>query len=129
VSFSLCFGLGSLKHISVLGFPSHKGSLSNTRKAHPSSTRIPLASSTVDKLSQLDPTKYDSICYSFDRKEKKDHGEGGGIVGAPLKGKRVLIVDDVVTAGTAKREAIAKIRQEGGVVVGIGEFVLFIWGG
>ena len=40
-------------------------------------------------------------------------------MGAPLKGKRVLIVDDVVTAGTAKREAIGKIRNEGGIVVGI----------
>lgn len=40
-------------------------------------------------------------------------------MGAPLKGKRVLIVDDVVTAGTAKREAIDKIRKEGGIVVGI----------
>jgi len=80
---------------------------------------IPLASSTVDKLGQLDEKKYGSMCYSFDRKEKKDHGEGGGIVGAPLKGKRVLIVDDVVTAGTAKREAIEKIRAEGGIVAGI----------
>ncbi|KAG0649438.1 Orotate phosphoribosyltransferase [Hyphodiscus hymeniophilus] len=44
---------------------------------------------------------------------------GGGIVGAPLNGKRVLIVDDVVTAGTAKREAIGKIRDEGGIVAGI----------
>ena len=80
---------------------------------------IPLASSTVDKLADLDEKKYGEICYSFDRKEKKDHGEGGGIVGAPLKGKRVLIVDDVVTAGTAKREAIEKIRTEGGIVSGI----------
>ena len=40
-------------------------------------------------------------------------------MGAPLKGKRVLIVDDVVTAGTAKREAIDKIRKEGGIVAGI----------
>jgi orotate phosphoribosyltransferase len=59
------------------------------------------------------------VCYSFDRKEAKDHGEGGNIVGAPLKGKRVLIVDDVVTDGTAKREAIEKIRKEGGIIVGI----------
>lgn len=81
---------------------------------------IPLASSTVDKLADLDEKKYAHICYSFDRKEKKAHGEGGGIVGAPLKGKRVLIVDDVVTAGTAKREAIGKIVAEGGVVAGIG---------
>ena len=80
---------------------------------------IPLASSTVDKLADLDEAKYGKICYSFDRKEKKDHGEGGNIVGAPLKGKRVLIVDDVVTAGTAKREAIEKIRAEGGIVAGI----------
>lgn len=80
---------------------------------------IPLAAATTDKLGQLDPATYDDICYSFDRKEAKDHGEGGNIVGAPLKGKRVLVVDDVITAGTAKREAIDKIRKEGGEVVGI----------
>lgn len=80
---------------------------------------IPLATSTVDKLADLEPEKYAELCYSFDRKEAKDHGEGGNIVGAPLKGKRVLIVDDVVTAGTAKREAIDKIRKEGGIVAGI----------
>ncbi len=80
---------------------------------------IPLATATVDKLADLEPEKYGSLSYSFDRKEAKDHGEGGNIVGAPLKGKRVLIVDDVVTAGTAKREAIDKIRKEGGIVAGI----------
>jgi len=80
---------------------------------------IPLAVATADKLADLEPKRYGKICYSFDRKEAKDHGEGGNIVGAPLKGKRVLIVDDVVTAGTAKREAIDKIRKEGGIVVGI----------
>lgn len=80
---------------------------------------IPLASSTIDKLAALDPKNYEHICYSFDRKEAKDHGEGGNIVGAPLKGKKVLVVDDVITAGTAKREAIAKIQNEGGTVVGI----------
>lgn len=85
----------------------------------PAYKAIPLATATVDKLADLKPAKYEKLCYSFDRKEAKDHGEGGNIVGAPLKGKKVLIVDDVVTAGTAKREAIDKIRKEGGIVVGI----------
>ncbi len=81
---------------------------------------IPLATATTIRLGQLDPATYGAnTCYSFDRKEAKDHGEGGNIVGAPLKGKRVLIVDDVITAGTAKREAIAKIEKEGGIVAGI----------
>lgn len=51
--------------------------------------------------------------YAFNRKEVKDHGEGGSIVGAELKGK-VLIVDDVITAGTAIREALDIIKAEGG---------------
>lgn len=80
---------------------------------------IPLATATTARIAEINPCKYGKICYSFDRKEAKDHGEGNIIVGAPLKGKKVLIVDDVVTAGTAKREAIDKIRQEGGHVVGI----------
>jgi orotate phosphoribosyltransferase len=80
---------------------------------------IPLATAATIRLGQLDAAAYGATCYSFDRKEAKDHGEGGNIVGAPLKGKRVLIVDDVITAGTAKREAIAKIEKEGGVVAGI----------
>lgn len=51
--------------------------------------------------------------YAFNRKEAKDHGEGGSIVGADLRG-RVLIVDDVITAGTAIREAVDIIKAEGG---------------
>ncbi|KJZ79927.1 Orotate phosphoribosyltransferase [Hirsutella minnesotensis 3608] len=80
---------------------------------------IPLCSAITIKIGELAPKELDRISYSFDRKEAKDHGEGGNIVGAPLKGKRVLIVDDVITAGTAKREAIDKIRKEGGIVAGI----------
>ena len=53
------------------------------------------------------------------RKEVKDHGEGGVIVGAPLKGKRVVIIDDVITAGTAMREAIEIIKQQGGILIGV----------
>ncbi|KAF4126751.1 orotate phosphoribosyltransferase [Geosmithia morbida] len=80
---------------------------------------IPLAASIAIKLGELAPANLDSVSYSFDRKEAKDHGEGGNIVGAPLEGKKILIVDDVITAGTAKREAIEKIRKEGGHVAGI----------
>ncbi|ORY63143.1 orotate phosphoribosyltransferase-like protein [Pseudomassariella vexata] len=80
---------------------------------------IPLATAATLALRPLDPERYNKIEYSFDRKEAKDHGEGGTIVGAPLKGRKVLVVDDVVSAGTAKREAIAKIRAQGGEVVGI----------
>ncbi|MFT3763894.1 MAG: orotate phosphoribosyltransferase [Pseudoxanthomonas sp.] len=56
---------------------------------------------------------------AFNRKEAKAHGEGGSLIGAPLDGRRVLIVDDVITAGTAIREALALIRDGGGVPAGI----------
>jgi orotate phosphoribosyltransferase len=56
---------------------------------------------------------------AFNRKEAKAHGEGGTLIGAPLDGRRVLVVDDVITAGTAIREALALIRDAGGVPAGI----------
>ena len=56
---------------------------------------------------------------AFNRKEAKDHGEGGTLVGAPLAGRRVLVVDDVITAGTAIREALGIIAGAGGSVAGI----------
>lgn len=59
-----------------------------------------------------------NIPWAFNRKEAKDHGEGGNIVGAPLKG-RVLIVDDVITAGTAIRESIEIIRAAGAEPMGV----------
>jgi len=70
---------------------------------------IPLVTSTAIALAndqQLD------IPYVFNRKEAKAHGEGGALVGAPLRG-RVLIVDDVITAGTAIREVMRIIEQHG----------------
>ncbi len=56
---------------------------------------------------------------AFNRKEAKTHGEGGSLIGAPLAGRRVLIVDDVITAGTAIREALAIIGAAGGTPAGI----------
>ena len=56
---------------------------------------------------------------AFNRKEAKAHGEGGQLIGAPLAGRRVLVVDDVITAGTAIREALSIIGAAGGTVVGI----------
>ena len=56
--------------------------------------------------------------YCFNRKEAKDHGEGGSIVGAPLAG-RVLVIDDVITAGTAIREAAQIIIDNGATMAGI----------
>jgi orotate phosphoribosyltransferase len=53
-----------------------------------------------------------NVPYAYNRKEAKDHGEGGTLVGAPVKG-RVLIVDDVMSAGTAARESIAIIAAAG----------------
>jgi orotate phosphoribosyltransferase len=62
------------------------------------------------------------VPYCFNRKEAKSHGEGGTIVGAPLEG-RVLIIDDVITAGTAIREVMAMVdaadAQPAGVVIGL----------
>jgi orotate phosphoribosyltransferase len=59
-----------------------------------------------------------NLPYSYNRKEAKDHGEGGLIVGAPLKG-RILIVDDVITDGGAKRESIELIRAHGATPAGV----------
>ena len=52
----------------------------------------------------------------YNRKEAKDHGEGGSFVGADLRGKRVLLVDDVITAGTAIRESMAMLKPLDAVV-------------
>ncbi|MEP1216714.1 MAG: orotate phosphoribosyltransferase [Marinobacter sp.] len=75
---------------------------------------IPLATVTAMALAADGENKP----FAFNRKEKKDHGEGGTIVGAPLQGK-VLIVDDVITAGTAIRESINIIRGAGATPAGV----------
>jgi len=66
---------------------------------------IPLAAALAVELARLGR----NVPFAYNRKEAKDHGEGGSLVGAPLRG-RVLIVDDVMSAGTAVREAIALIN-------------------
>ena len=58
--------------------------------------------------------------FAFNRKEAKDHGEGGTLVGAPLKG-RVLIIDDVISAGTSVRESVDLIRAAGATPAGVTE--------
>ncbi|KAK5138421.1 hypothetical protein LTR08_000007 [Meristemomyces frigidus] len=80
---------------------------------------IPLCATTCDKLASLDEGRWGEVGYSFNRKEVKDHGEGGLMVGEGLKGKRVVIIDDVITAGTAIKEAVSIIEQQGGTLVGI----------
>ncbi|VAW86356.1 Orotate phosphoribosyltransferase [hydrothermal vent metagenome] len=73
----------------------------------PSYKGIPLAVTTAIALSNHHSR---NVPYSFNRKEAKDHGEGGIIVGAPLNGK-VLIIDDVISAGTSVRESIEIIQE------------------
>jgi len=69
---------------------------------------IPLGAAVAIELARLGR----NVPFAYNRKEAKDHGEGGSLVGAPLQG-RVLIVDDVMSAGTAVRESIALIQQAG----------------
>ena len=76
---------------------------------------IPLAAVTVASL--YDDQDRD-LPYAFNRKEDKDHGEGGQVVGHPLKG-RVLIIDDVISAGTSVRESVELIRSEGAEPAGV----------
>lgn len=76
---------------------------------------IPLAATTAVSLANNHATDKP---YAFNRKEAKDHGEGGNIVGHALQGK-VLIIDDVITAGTAIREAIDIIKANGAEPAGV----------
>ena len=77
---------------------------------------IPLAATTAVALAEQHQR---DLPWCFNRKEAKDHGEGGQLIGADMNGKRVLIVDDVITAGTAIREALGIIRAAGGTPAGI----------
>ena len=74
---------------------------------------IPIASSLATQLGLKNSKAY-PVC--FDRKEEKDHGEGGVLIGS-VENKRVLVVDDVLTAGSALRNAIKLVNESGGKVV------------
>jgi orotate phosphoribosyltransferase len=76
---------------------------------------IPLVTTTAVALAEHHRR---SVPYAFNRKEAKDHGEGGNIVGTALRG-RVVIVDDVITAGTAIRESVEIIRAAGAQPVAV----------
>jgi orotate phosphoribosyltransferase len=93
--------LASGLHFEMLFGPAYKG--------------VPLATATAVALY----TEHGrAVPFAFNRKERKDHGEGGAVVGAAPKG-RVLIVDDVITAGTAVRESLELIRAAGAQPVGV----------
>ena len=92
-------------HVDMLFGPAYKG--------------IPLVSTTAMALSEQHGV---DLPFAFNRKEAKTHGEGGNIVGAPLAGD-VVVIDDVMTAGTAIRESMAILNESGargaGVVIGL----------
>lgn len=92
---------GSIGEFDLLFGPAYKG--------------IPLATALACEYAR----RGRDLPLAFNRKEAKAHGEGGSLIGAPLAGKRVLIVDDVITAGTAIREALAIIAAARGIPVGI----------
>jgi orotate phosphoribosyltransferase len=75
---------------------------------------IPLAAATAVALAEIGR----NVPFAFNRKEIKDHGEGGNVIGAPLRG-RVLIIDDVISAGTSVRESVDLIRAAGAEPAGV----------
>jgi orotate phosphoribosyltransferase len=75
---------------------------------------IPLVAGTAIALAR----QGHNLPFCFNRKETKDHGEGGVLIGAPLAG-RVLIIDDVISAGTSVRESVELIRAQGAVPAGV----------
>ncbi|CNJ34201.1 orotate phosphoribosyltransferase [Yersinia mollaretii] len=76
---------------------------------------IPIATTTAVALAEHHER---DVPYCFNRKEAKDHGEGGSLVGSPLQG-RVMLVDDVITAGTAIRESMEIINAQGATLAGV----------
>ena len=89
-------------HVEVIFGPAYKG--------------IPFVAATAVALSQNHAV---SVPWGFNRKEAKDHGEGGVWVGAAVEGKKVWIIDDVITAGTAIREVVTILKNAGAQIAGV----------
>lgn len=79
---------------------------------------IPLSTATSIELARHPGMQGRDVPFAFNRKEAKGHGEGGVLVGAPLQGK-VVIIDDVITAGTSVRESVQIIREAGAEPVAV----------
>lgn len=94
--------LMSCEGVSVIFGPAYKG--------------IPFVAATASALWQQHGV---NVPWGFNRKEAKDHGEGGTLVGADVKGQRVWIIDDVITAGTAIREVVDILQQAGASIAGV----------
>ena len=77
---------------------------------------IPFVAATAVALSQMHGK---SVPWGFNRKEAKDHGEGGVLVGASVAGQKVWIIDDVITAGTAIREVVTILKNAGATIAGV----------
>ena len=94
--------LTQCENVDVIFGPAYKG--------------IPFVAATAVALSQ---THNKSVPWGFNRKEAKDHGEGGVLVGAAVEGKKVWIIDDVITAGTAIREVVTILKNAGATIAGV----------
>ncbi|GAA5000522.1 orotate phosphoribosyltransferase [Acinetobacter puyangensis] len=90
------------EHVDVIFGPAYKG--------------IPFVAATAVALMQHHQK---SVPWGFNRKEAKDHGEGGVLVGAAVAGKKVWIIDDVITAGTAIREVVNILKHAGAEIAGV----------
>ena len=90
------------QNVSVIFGPAYKG--------------IPFVAATAASLWQQHGV---SVPWGFNRKEAKDHGEGGMLVGADVKGQHVWIIDDVITAGTAIREVVDILQNAGATIAGV----------
>ncbi|WP_026471717.1 orotate phosphoribosyltransferase [Alkanindiges illinoisensis] len=94
--------LMNCESVSVIFGPAYKG--------------IPFVAATASALWQQHGV---NVPWGFNRKEAKDHGEGGMLVGADVKGQRVWIIDDVITAGTAIREVVDILQAAGATIAGV----------